>query len=280
MLVKIAFVVVGLYLLLIAFMALSQTRLLFPAHLAGAGQIQLPGAAQRLDFTAMDGVRLHGVHIPASRQATGNEALLLGFGGNAWNAETLATFLSELAPNRDVVVFHYRGYGPSEGATAARALMDDAIAAHDYVSRTIQYRHIIVVGLSIGSGPAMHLARHRKVAGAVLVTPFDSLKALAGDHYWWAPVGMLLRHQMEIAGLAAEMDAPVAIISAGQDSIVPPRRTDALRRSVRQLILDRTIAGAGHNDIYDHPEFASVFREALGRIEASASAVQVERYLQ
>jgi pimeloyl-ACP methyl ester carboxylesterase len=76
------------------------------------------------------------------------------------------------------------------------------------------------------------------------------------------------------------MDAPVAIISAGQDSIVPPRRTDALRRSVRQLILDRTIAGAGHNDIYDHPEFASVFREALGRIEASASAVQVERYLQ
>jgi pimeloyl-ACP methyl ester carboxylesterase len=279
MLLKIAVVAVGLYLLLIAIMALSQTRLLFPAHLAGLGQVELPRAAQRLDFAAMDGTRLHGIHIPASRQAAGEAALLLGFGGNAWNAGTLALFLSELAPDRDVVVFHYRGYGPSEGTTAARALMEDAIAAHDHVSRTIQPRHVIVVGLSIGAGPAMHLARHRKVAGAVLVTPFDSLKALAGDHYWWAPVGMLLRHQMEIANLAAEMDAPVAIIAAARDNIVPPRRTEALRRSVRHLILDRTIAGAGHNDIYDHPEFAAVFREALGRMEVGMSGAQVERYL-
>jgi pimeloyl-ACP methyl ester carboxylesterase len=154
--------------------------------------------------------------------------------------------------------------------------MDDAIAAHDHIRKSLRPRQIIAVGLSIGSGPAMHLARHRKVAGAILVTPFDSLKALAGDHYWWAPVGMLLRHQMEVAALGAEVDAPVAIIAAARDSIVPPRRTDALRSSIRHLILDRTIAGAGHNDIYDFPEFASAFREAIGRIEASASAMLLD----
>jgi hypothetical protein len=30
----------------------------------------------------------------------------------------------------------------------------------------------------------------------ILVTPFDSLEALARDLYPWAPVGLLLRHRM------------------------------------------------------------------------------------
>ena len=32
--------------------------------------------------------------------------------------------------------------------------------------------------------------------------------------------------------------------------LIPPARTEALRRAVPNLAFDRTIAGAGHNDIY------------------------------
>jgi uncharacterized protein len=34
---------------------------------------------------------------------------LLGFGGNAWNAEATAFTLHALFPHREVVAFHYRG---------------------------------------------------------------------------------------------------------------------------------------------------------------------------
>jgi pimeloyl-ACP methyl ester carboxylesterase len=266
MLIKITFLILGLYLLLLIALALAQTGLLFPAGMATA-HVQLPEGARRLDFTTTDGTRLHGVYIPASAEAPPNASLLLGFGGNAWNAETLAAFLSAHVPDHDVVVFHYRGYRPSEGSPAAAALMEDAIALHDYVKKTIAPDRVIAVGLSIGSGPAIHLAHNRDLAGTILITPFDSLKALAREHYWWVPVGLLLRHQMEVAALAAAIDSPIAIIAAEQDKIVPSRRTEALRRSIRRLILDRTIANTGHNDIYDHPELAAALRQAIALIE-------------
>jgi pimeloyl-ACP methyl ester carboxylesterase len=271
MFVKIAVVVASFYLLLIVVIAMAQTRLLFPAGMAVAAHVQLPQGARRLDFTTADGTRLHGIYLPASPKAPADAALLLGFGGNAWNAETLAAFLKTHVSNRDVVVFHYRGYRPSEGSPGAAALLKDAVAAHDHVMKTIAPRRVLAVGVSIGSGPAIYLTRYRDLAGAILITPFDSLKALARDHYWWAPVGLLLRHQMEIASLAAEIETPIAVIAAGQDRIIPARRTAALRRSVRRLILDRTIADTGHNDIYDHIAFAAALREAIMLIEAKPS---------
>jgi pimeloyl-ACP methyl ester carboxylesterase len=271
--VKIALALAGIYLLVIISIALMQTRLLFPVRLAAGGDVQLPERAQALNFTTKDGIRLHGIYIPAGREKLSAAALILGFGGNAWNAETLAAFLSTHLPDRDVLAFHYRGYVPSEGSPSAEALMEDAIAVHDFAAKTIRARRVIAIGLSIGSGPAVQLARRRKLAGTVLVTPFDSLQALARDHYWWAPVALMLRHHMEIGKLTAEIDSPIAIIAAGKDRIVPPRRTEELRRKIRNRGLDRTIAEAGHNDIYNHPDFGPALREAVTLIESTASTV-------
>ena len=213
-------------------------------------------------------MRLHGVHLPARlAEASGNATLILAFGGNAWNAEVLAAYLQAQLPDRDILVFHYRGYAPSQGTPSASSLMQDAIAVHDFAAREFSPSRIIALGISIGSGPAAHLARHRTVAGLVLITPFDFAGALARDHYWWAPVWLLLRHEMEVAGLLDPVETPVAILAAEQDLIVPPRRTQALRKSIKRLVFDRTIAGAGHNDLYDRPEFAAALKEAVARIE-------------
>jgi hypothetical protein len=65
---------------------------------------------------------------------------------------------------------------------------------------------------------------------------------------------------------------PTTPIAAGRDTIVPPRRTEPLRRAIPSLVFDMTIVGAGHNDMYDHPRFASAMREALTRIMAIAPA--------
>jgi pimeloyl-ACP methyl ester carboxylesterase len=56
---------------------------------------------------------------------------------------------------------------------------------------------------------------------------------------------------------------PVAIIAAEFDQIVPADRTAALRQVAPKLVFDRTIAAAGHNDIYSRSEFQEDMREAL-----------------
>jgi pimeloyl-ACP methyl ester carboxylesterase len=64
---------------------------------------------------------------------------------------------------------------------------------------------------------------------------------------------------------------PMALIAAGGDTIVPARRSEPLRRAIPKLVLDRTIEGAGHNDLYDHPAFVEAIHEALARIEPAAA---------
>ncbi len=129
-------------------------------------------------------------------------------------------------------------------------------------------RSVVAVGFSIGSGVAAHLARHRPVAGLILVTPFDSLEALARDLYWWAPVGLLLRHRMPTADFVRGSPVPTALIVAEHDTIVPAQRSAPLRAAVPNLVFERAV-DAGHNDLYGRPAFVAAMREALARIEAA-----------
>ncbi len=273
-LAHLALVLAALYAAAVVAMYLAQTWLLFPTELAGAARIQLPASAQRLEARTPDGEVLVGVRIPAAREGADERApTLLGFGGNAWNADAVALYLHGLFPGREVTAFHYRGYAPSTGTPSAEALLADSVLAFDRLKQgSAGGRGVVAVGFSIGSGVAAHLARHRPVAGLVLVTPFDSLEALARDLYWWAPVGLLLRHRMPTVDFVRGSPVPTALIVAERDAIVPPRRSAALRAAIANLVFEAAI-DAGHNDLYGRPAFAAAMREALARIEVASDPV-------
>ena len=266
-LLKTALILAALgYLAILAALFLFQTSLLFPTRMVPAAG-PLPQGAQVLVAATADGETLHGVHLPPS-VGGGQGPLLLVFPGNAWNAEAAAAYLGDLFPELDVVAFHYRGYRPSTGAAGAEALLADAPLIHDLVAKRFPSRRIVAVGFSVGTGVAAHLAARRDLAGLVLVTPFDSLGALASGHYRWLPVRLLLRHRMEPISDLAATAAPVALIAGQRDTLIPPARTAPLRKAARNLVMDVTVPGAGHNDIYQHPAFHAAMRQALDRIVA------------
>jgi pimeloyl-ACP methyl ester carboxylesterase len=244
-----------------------QTQLIFPVHaVAPAGP--LPEGSERLEVRTADGEMLRGVHFGPAASEPNGRVLILGFAGNAWNAESAAELLHRLYPQTDVVAFHYRGYAPSTGSPSAEALLADAPLVYDIAVDRVPRARIVAVGFSIGTGVAASLARQRKVDGLILVTPFDSLRAVAQSLYPWLPVGPFFRHEIDSAGAIKGVGAPVAIIAAERDEIVSSARTDALRSQVPNLVFDRTIRGAGHNDIYSKPEFETAMREALIRLKA------------
>jgi hypothetical protein len=125
----------GLYAAVVAAMYLAQTRLVFPSWLAQLGRPELPPWAERLQVTAPDGVRLAGVRLPPTRAGTEDRPILLGFPGNAWNAEAMALTLHQLLPESELIVFHYRGYSPSGGRAGAKAILADALTIFDDLQR-------------------------------------------------------------------------------------------------------------------------------------------------
>ena len=238
-----------------------QSHFIFPTH-AVAAPGPWPSRAERLSLKSADGKELSGIHIPADGRAKAR-TLILGFGGNAWNAQDVAEYLHELFPDEHVAAFHYRGYRPSQGSPSAEALIADAPLVYDLAVERLKPKHVVAVGFSIGSGVAATLAAKRKLDGLILVTPFDSLKAVAQSMYPWLPIGAFFDHQIDAAAALEKASAPVAIIAAERDEIVPVKCTDALRLRVADLVLDRTVAGAGHNDIYARSDFHDAMHEAF-----------------
>ena len=242
-----------------------QSHLIFPTHaVPPAGP--WPPRAERLSLKSAAGQELIGIHIPADEPAK-EQTLVLGFGGNAWNGQDVAQYLHELFPDEEIVAFHYRGYAPSQGSPSAEALIADAPLIYDLAIERLEPKRVLAVGFSIGSGVAARLAETRNLDGLILVTPFDSLKAVAQSMFPWLPIGPLFDHEIDAASAIEKLKVPVAIVAAERDEIVPTERTEGLRRRVPQLLFDRTIAGAGHNDIYARSDFHEAMREAANRLK-------------
>jgi hypothetical protein len=89
--------------------------MVFPTYLVGGASHALPAGASQFAILMPDGERLAAVRVPATDQGGGSRPLILGFGGNAWNAEAMALLPHGLIPDHNLVVAHYRGYRPSSG---------------------------------------------------------------------------------------------------------------------------------------------------------------------
>jgi hypothetical protein len=105
-------------------------------------------------------------------------------------------------------------------------LFADALAVYEHVRG--EHSDITVMGRSLGSGVAVHLASERPVEKLVLVTAYDSLVNVAKEYFRWLPVGVLLRDRYDSARRASAVNAPVLIVIAGEDEIIPRARSQAL----------------------------------------------------
>ncbi|MEP7315681.1 MAG: alpha/beta hydrolase [Sphingomicrobium sp.] len=241
-----------------------QSTFVFPV--ASVRMARMPSDALPLEITAADGkTSLRGLHF-APEVGSKDTRVILGFGGNGWNAIDTAVALRHLYPHDHVVAFFYRGYPPSSGIPSSDALLADAPIVHDAAVAAAGVDKVIAVGFSIGTGVSASLATRRDLGGLILVTPFDSLERVAADHMPWAPMGPLFRHEIDAASALAKVDAPTVIIAASNDEMIWTRRTDALRAVAKNVVLDRTISGVGHNDIYLHAAFRKAMLEGRQKV--------------
>ncbi len=177
---------------------------------------------------------------------------ILYFGGNAEAVEGNRDAFARLFPGRSVYLPAYRGYGASDGSPSQAAILADAAALYDLVAAKHPGQPVSVIGRSLGSGVATHLASQRPIAKLALVTPFDSLAEVGAAHYPWLPVRWLLRERYDSVAALRGYGGPVLVIRAGRDAVVPAANTDRLvaalpsdARIVPLQDADHDLGGAG-----------------------------------
>ncbi len=241
----------GAYLLIcILLFAGQRSHIYYPVretHPAGARSLRLPTGDAELKIWVVE--------------RPGSKAILY-FGGNAEDvAYNLASFTAAF-PAHSLYLVNYRGYGGSTGEPSESGLLSDAVEVFDHVHAS--HPEIAVVGRSLGSGVAVHVASIRDVSRLVLVTPFDSLVNVAREHFRYFPVSWLMRDRYDSAARAASIRAPVLIVMAGADEIISRARSDALVAAFEPARATVTVLdGVGHNGIDAHPQYLESVAEFL-----------------
>jgi pimeloyl-ACP methyl ester carboxylesterase len=187
---------------------------------------------------------------------------ILYFGGNAedvaWNIEPFAAAF----PNTAVYLVNYRGYGGSTGLPTERALLEDAEKVFDIVRA--RHPRVGVIGRSLGSGVAVHLATVRDVSKLALVTPYDSIARVAQRQFPFVPVAWLLEDTFDSLKKARRVRAPVLVLVAERDRIIPRAHSERLAGAfAKGQVQLRAIAGVDHDSISSAPDYLTALTAFL-----------------
>lgn len=197
-------------------------------------------------FTTADGVKLHGWYMPHAHA----RFTLLHLHGNAGNiSQRLTQYRRWHAMGLSIFAFDYRGYGASEGKPSEEGLHSDAVAAWSLLQNPgyAAAGSIIIAGRSLGCAVAARLADEVKPVGLALEAPFTSLPDMAEAAYPWLPLRRLLRSRLDTEAAVRSQQAPLLLISAADDEIIPHWMADQIFDAASPPKMRGNLAG-GHND--------------------------------
>jgi fermentation-respiration switch protein FrsA (DUF1100 family) len=225
----------------------------YPVAFDGGPSWRLPRGAEDVWIKTRSGSRLHGWLVRT--QGVAPAATVVYFHGNGGNLSYVGWLAEELAGRGfDVLLFDYKGYGRSEGATAdERSLYEDADAVYEYltVEQGRPPERLVLYGQSLGTAVAVDLASRRPCGALILESGLSSASDMAALLMPWAPrlLHRLGRNRLDTARKLARVSRPVFVAHGDSDDIIPVEqgRTlyEAAREPKRLLILPR----AGHNDL-------------------------------
>ncbi len=221
-----------------------------------------PTPETRTDAAERVRIESGGETLNVWRTSPGKPRAILYFGGNGENVALRVPVLGEMFPDHTAYFIHYRGYGGSTGSPSEDGLFLDAVNVYDDV-RT-RHGSIAVIGRSLGSGVAVHLASRRAVEKLVLVTPFDSIERVAQDAMRFLPVKLLLKDKYRSVDLAPAIEVPTLVLVAEDDEVIPRRSTDRLIAAFDASRVTISIVPAtSHNTIGEHPIYLSRLSEFI-----------------
>ena len=215
------------YLLILLGVFLLQRKMMyFPAHYSKEQQQDM---LEELRLQAWPSIgELRG--LISRPQPVDAKGTILIFHGNAGSAVHRSYYIDALQPlGYRVIIAEYPGYGARSGSPSEATLIKDGIETAKAVLQEFK-EPLFLCGESLGSGVVAGIvASHQvPVKGLLLITPFDAMVKVAEHHYWFFLPKWLLLDKFENTEKLRDFSGPIAIILAGQDEVIPNRRTLSL----------------------------------------------------
>lgn len=193
----------------------------------------------------------------ATKDAKGTTIVFHGNGGTAVDRTFYVETLAALGYR--VILAEYPRYGGRKGELGEKAFVDDAIKTVGLAFERFG-GPIFLLGESLGCGVATAAAQKTsvKIEAIILLTPWDTLAAVAESKFPLLPVRLFLTDTYDNIGNLKSFQGRIAVVGVGRDEVIPVRHAQNLYRSLatpaKRMWL---LPAAGHNDIlaYTNPRW-------------------------
>jgi uncharacterized protein len=249
------------YLILCGIIYFYQEKLIFfPEKLDKDYRFRFSSEFEEIFVDVQGGSKIHGILFKAEN----SKGLIFYLHGNAgslrsWGAEAETYTLLGF----DVFMIDYRGYGKSGGKIESEnRLFSDMQSAYDEIKKRYDEDRIIILGYSIGSGPAAYLASENSPEKLILQAPFYNLTDMMKRYFPIFP-SFLLKYKMENDRHLKEAKMPVIIFHGDEDEVIYYGSSVKLSKHFKDGDRLITLKGQTHNGMGDHPDYQREMRSIL-----------------
>lgn len=242
-----------------AILFFGQRALIFPAPQKRLAEP--PSGYRFVETQTSDGLKLRAAYRPA---ADGKLTLLFfhGNGDSIEGAHAATELLTEAGYG--ALLIEYRGYGGNPGSPSEQGLYKDGEAAIVWLGKQgVTPADTVIIGNSIGSGPATELALRHRPAGLALVSPFTSLGDAVSGIYPFVPAKLLLRDRFDNKDKIGRVRSPAMILHGDTDNLIAFEHSERLGRAGR--VTPVIFGGKGHELAYT-PEAQMLLLEWLASL--------------
>jgi pimeloyl-ACP methyl ester carboxylesterase len=199
-----------------------QRRLIYFPPRFNAAKADAMGHAANLErWTNSVGASIGWKRLTPERPARGRILLCYGNGSSAIGCAPYANAIQSVAAF-DVFLLEYPGYGDRRGSPSEKSLFQSADEGLPLLGTNLP---VYLVGESLGTGVASYLAGTypERVAGVILLSPFNSLTDVGQHHAPILPVHLLLVDRFPSEDYLRRYHGPVGFMLDGKDRVVPEK---------------------------------------------------------
>lgn len=256
-------IIVGIPILLCTLLYLFQEKLIFfPEKLPKDFKFNFTQKFEEVRIRTTDQKLLSGLLF----RSDSSRGLIFYLHGNAGSlsswGEVAQTYT---ALHYDVFMLDYRGYGKSDGAiTSQEQFYEDIQMAYNEVLKKYDEDKIIVLGYSVGTGPATKLASANNPKLLILQAPYFSLVDMMKYFYSFIPA-FILKYKFETNEYIKDCKMPIVIFHGRLDEVIYYGSSLKLKDLLKKSDLLITLEGQGHNGMSDNPVYRMEVSKILNR---------------
>jgi fermentation-respiration switch protein FrsA (DUF1100 family) len=170
---------------------------------------------------------IHGCYFPYQKISPHESPVgtILYCHGNGENVSSLLNRAEKMRSDFrcNVLVFDYAGYGKSTGKPTAPGILNDGLAAMNYLiqQEKIPTDQIILYGFSLGGSVAVDLASKHEVKALIVESSFTSLGEMGREVFPFFPAEYFLWEQLSSINKIGKVHCPVFISHGRADHTIP-----------------------------------------------------------